>query len=197
MEHAADTGLLILRIFLGLLMVAHGSQKLFGWLNGYGVAGTGEYFESIGYPSGKLMAVLAALVEAGGGAAFAAGFLTPVVSLIFIALFVNVAWAGHGHTFWNHNQPFGIEYPLVLGVLSATFAYTGPGRYSLDSAMDWSLLGPGWFTAAVGIGLVAGLGGLALKGRPKVASAGSTADSSPEEAAHERPSTVDEMTGAR
>ena len=169
MENAVDAGLLILRVFFGLLMLAHGSQKLLGWFNGYGVAGTGAYFESIGYPNGRLMAVLAGLIEAGGGAALAAGFLTPFVSLIFVALFVNVAWAGHGHTFWNHNQPFGLEYPLVLGVLSATYAHTGPGRYSLDSAMDWSLFGPGWFAAATGIGLVAGLGGLALRDKQQVA----------------------------
>jgi putative oxidoreductase len=34
---AVDAGLLVLRIFIGLLMVAHGTQKLFGWFNGYGV----------------------------------------------------------------------------------------------------------------------------------------------------------------
>jgi putative oxidoreductase len=50
---AADAGLLVLRAFLGLLMVAHGSQKLFGWFNGYGVRGTGGYFASIGYRPGR------------------------------------------------------------------------------------------------------------------------------------------------
>lgn len=64
-------------------MVAHGSQKLFGWFNGYGVRGTGASFASIGYPAGNLMAVLAGIVEAGGGVALAAGFLTPLVSFAF------------------------------------------------------------------------------------------------------------------
>jgi putative oxidoreductase len=164
---AVDAGLLVLRAFLGLLMVAHGSQKLLGWFNGYGVRGTGGYFASIGYPAGTLMAVLAGSVEAGGGVALAAGFLTPLVSLAFVALFVNVAWAGHGHSFWNHNQPFGVEYPLVLGVLSAVFALTGPGAYSLDAALGWTtFFGPGWFAAAILGGFAAGVLVLWLRRRP-------------------------------
>jgi putative oxidoreductase len=163
---AVDAGLLVLRAFLGLLMVAHGSQKLLGWFNGYGVRGTGGYFASIGYPAGTLMAVLVGSVEAGGGVALAAGFLTPLVSFAFVALFVNVAWAGHGHTFWNHNQPFGVEYPLVLGVLSAVFALTGPGAYSLDAALGWATFGPEWFAAAILGGFAAGVLALWLRRRP-------------------------------
>jgi uncharacterized membrane protein YphA (DoxX/SURF4 family) len=128
---SADAGLLVLRASLGLLVVAHGSQKLFGWFNGYGVRGTGGYFASISYPAGTLMAVLAGSVEAGGRVALAVGFLTPLVSFAFVALFVNVVWAGQGHTFRNHKQPYGIEYPVVLGVVSAIFALTGPGPIRL------------------------------------------------------------------
>jgi putative oxidoreductase len=131
-----------------------------------GVRGTGGYFASIGYPAGTLMAVLAGSVEAGGGVALAAGFLTPLVSFAFVALFVNVAWAGHEHTFWNHNQPFGVEYPLVLGVLSAVFALTGPGAYSLDAALGWATFGPEWFAAAILGGFAAGVLALWLRRRP-------------------------------
>lgn len=161
-----DGGLLVLRLFIGLLMVAHGSQKLFGWFNGYGVRGTGGYYVSLGYPAGAAMAILAGVVEAGGGAAIAGGFLTPLASLAFVALFVNVGWTGHAHTFWNHNQPSGIEYPLVLGVVSATFALIGPGAYSLDALAGWELAGPGWFAAASVGGFVVGVLALALRRRP-------------------------------
>jgi putative oxidoreductase len=158
-----DAGLLVLRVFLGVLMVAHGSQKLFGWFYGYGLRGTGGYFSSIGYPAGTVMALLVGLVEAGGGAALAAGFLTPFVSFVLVGLFVNVAWAGHAHSFWNHNQPYGIEYPLVLGAVAATFALTGPGGYSVDSALGWSAFGLGWFAAAVFGGLGVGIATLSLR----------------------------------
>jgi putative oxidoreductase len=112
-----------------------------------------------------LMAVLTGSVEAGGGAALGAGFLTPLVSLAFVALFVNVAWTGHAHSFWNHNQPYGIEYPLVLAVVSATFALTGPGTHSLDAAFGWAIFGPGWFAAATLGGFAAGLAALSLRRR--------------------------------
>jgi putative oxidoreductase len=40
---------LIVRVILGLSFIAHGSQKLFGWFGGYGIAGTGGFFEGLGY----------------------------------------------------------------------------------------------------------------------------------------------------
>ena len=40
-----DTGLVLLRLVIGPLMAAHGAQKLFGWFGGYGLTGTGGFFE--------------------------------------------------------------------------------------------------------------------------------------------------------
>ena len=56
-----DTGLLILRVVIGLLFVGHGTQKLFGWFGGYGVKGTGGWLDSIGMKPGVAMAVIAGL----------------------------------------------------------------------------------------------------------------------------------------
>lgn len=67
MEHVHE-GLLLIRVVVGTLMVAHGTQKLFGWSRGYGIAGTGGYFESIGYPRGRAMALVAGSTETGAGA---------------------------------------------------------------------------------------------------------------------------------
>ena len=47
------TGLLLARLILGALMVAHGGQKLFGWLGGYGIAGTAGFFEQLGFRPGQ------------------------------------------------------------------------------------------------------------------------------------------------
>ena len=55
-----DAGLLLARVVFGLLMAAHGSQKLFGWFGGYGLAGTGGFFEQLGFRPGKLFAGAAA-----------------------------------------------------------------------------------------------------------------------------------------
>ena len=49
-----DLGLLLARLVLGLLMAAHGSQKLFGWFGGHGIAGTSGFFEALGFRPGRL-----------------------------------------------------------------------------------------------------------------------------------------------
>ena len=71
-----NTGLLVLRLVLGLLLVGHGSQKLFGWLGGPGLAGTGGFFHSLGFRPGKPMAIVAGVSEAGAGALLALGLFT-------------------------------------------------------------------------------------------------------------------------
>ena len=73
-----DAGLLVARTVFGLVMAAHGSQKLFGWFGGYGLAGTGGFFESLGFRPGRFFAALAGSGELFGGLLLALGFLGPV-----------------------------------------------------------------------------------------------------------------------
>ena len=54
-----DAGMLLGRVVLGVLMAAHGSQKLFGWFGGYGLTGTGGFFDALGFRPGRLFAALA------------------------------------------------------------------------------------------------------------------------------------------
>src|SRR5208283_2121385 len=68
-----DIAFLAVRLLVGLAMAAHGSQKLFGWFGGYGLAGTGGFFESLGFRPGKLFALLAGLGEIGSGILIAFG----------------------------------------------------------------------------------------------------------------------------
>ncbi len=70
---AHDLGLLTLRVGVGGTLMAHGAQKLFGWFGGGGLAGTGGFFDSVGFTPGKLNAALAGAGEAGGGALLALG----------------------------------------------------------------------------------------------------------------------------
>ena len=51
-----DAGLVLVRLVIGPLMAAHGAQKLFGWFGGYGLAGTGGFFEGLGFRPGRLFA---------------------------------------------------------------------------------------------------------------------------------------------
>lgn len=151
-----DVGLLILRVVVGLLLVGHGTQKLFGWFEGPGLEGAGGFFESLGYRPGKPHATLAGFTEAGAGALLVLGFLTPLACAALIGVMVNVILAAHAQKgLWNTNG--GFEFPLVLLASAAALAFTGAGDVSLDSAFDWRLSGGSWGVAAVAVGLVAGL----------------------------------------
>jgi putative oxidoreductase len=72
-----DQGLLLARLVVGLLMAAHGSQKLFGWFGGHGLAGVSGFFEGLGFRPGRLFAIAASAGELVSGILMAAGLLGP------------------------------------------------------------------------------------------------------------------------
>ncbi|MEB0108835.1 DoxX family protein, partial [Pseudomonas sp. MH9.3] len=77
----AGYGLTILRIFVGVIFAAHGSQKLFGWFGGGGLAGTAQFMESVGLAPGTLMALLSGGTEFFGGLALIIGLLARPAAL--------------------------------------------------------------------------------------------------------------------
>jgi len=160
--------LLVLRIVLGLVLVGHGSQKLFGLFGGPGLDGAAAFFHTLGFRPGKPMAVVAGASEAGAGVLLAFGLLTPLASAAVIGTLIvagSVHWAAG---LWAQNN--GYELPLVYVTGAAALAFTGPGAYSLDNALGLSTLaGNSWGVAAV---LVGALSGLAVVARARRALAG-------------------------
>ncbi|MUT64345.1 DoxX family protein [Paenibacillus sp. NEAU-GSW1] len=127
-----DTGLLIIRVVIGLLMAAHGAQKLFGWFGGYGLKGTGGWLESIGLKPGVLMAFAAGFGELAGGLLFAAGLFTWVgAALIIVTMVMAIAKVHGANGLWVTQN--GYEYNLVLIVIALGVAFTGAGSFSLDA----------------------------------------------------------------
>ncbi|GGX95499.1 DoxX family protein [Streptomyces hiroshimensis] len=123
-------GILLLRMMLGIIMVAHGTQKLFGWWDGPGLDGTAKGFQLWGYPAPKAMAVIAGLSEALGGAGLFLGLLTPLAAAAVLGTMVNalgVTWDG------GFLLPKGVEFTLLVAVSAAALALTGPGRYAADA----------------------------------------------------------------
>lgn len=157
-----NVGLLIVRVIVGAVLFGHGAQKLFGWFGGYGLKGTGGFFESLGYRPGRIMALAAGLGEA-AGALLALGLLTPLGAAAAVGVMLNAIVAVHWEKgFWN--TAGGIEFPLVLACVSAGLGFSGPGRYSVDHLLGiaWS---PWWGVAAVAVGLVSAAVVLGLRRR--------------------------------
>ncbi|AHC17883.1 MULTISPECIES: DoxX family protein [Paenibacillus] len=128
------SGLLLIRLVVGLLLVGHGAQKLFGWFGGYGPKGTGGWMESIGIKPGVFMAVSAGLMELLGGALFALGLLTPLAALLITVTMLGAIFKVHGQNgIWATAN--GYEYPLVLVAVVIGIALTGAGSYSIDALL--------------------------------------------------------------
>ena len=148
-------GLLILRLVVGLALAAHGAQKVFGWFGGYGLAGTGQFLEQLGFRPGRVQAALAGTAELVGGLFLAAGFLTPAAAAAIVAVMLVAAVSVHiKKGFFATNG--GYEYTLVLGGAALALAFTGPGAFSLDQALGISWSGDAWGLASLAAGLIGG-----------------------------------------
>jgi putative oxidoreductase len=125
-------GPLVLRVLVGLIFVAHGAQKLFGWFGGYGLDGTGQFFGSIGLNPGTLMALLAGAAEFFGGLALIFGVLVrpAAVSLAF-AMLVAIFAVHVDKGFFADKG--GYEYALALFAASLSLVFSGGGRYAVDA----------------------------------------------------------------
>jgi putative oxidoreductase len=148
-------GILALRVVIGLVMAAHGAQKLFGWFGGAGLRGTASFFEQVRFRPGLLMALGAGLAEAGGGLLLATGLLTPLAAVAIAIVMVNAIVTAHWpNGFWNANG--GYEYNLVMLTAVAALAATGPGRFALDAALGWAdnLSGLWWGVGVLGVAAI-------------------------------------------
>jgi putative oxidoreductase len=128
---------LMIRLPLGMIMMAHGSQKLLGIFGGLGLTGTlRSYEERMHIP--PVFTLLAIIAEFAGGFGILSGFLTRIsaagVTAVMLVAMYKVHWAngffmnmnlvaGHGH---------GIEYNLALLGMALYLVIAGGGQWCLD-----------------------------------------------------------------
>jgi putative oxidoreductase len=156
-------GLLVARLVFGLVFAAHGSQKLFGWFGGYGLKGTGGFFEQLGFRPGRLFAALAGGSEFVAGLLIAAGFLTPLATVLTVSVMIVATATVHwGKGFFA--SAGGFEVPLLFVAVYVVLALTGPGAFSVDAALGlldrWT---PPVVSGALVVGVLGGIGALAMR----------------------------------
>jgi putative oxidoreductase len=160
-------GLFIIRLALGAFLFAHGTQKLFGWYGGYGLDGTGGFFESVGHRPGRQMAMVAGLSEAVGAGLLVLGLFTPLASAMIIGTMIVACVSVHAKNGpWATNG--GYELPLTNAVVAAGLAFTGAGAWSLDSAfgIPWTR---GWGVGLLAVCVAGIAAGIVLSRRQTVA----------------------------
>ncbi|GLX14411.1 quinol oxidase [Pseudomonas straminea] len=127
----AGFGLTVLRVLVGITFMAHGSQKLFGWFGGYGLAGVAQWMESIGLAPGYLMALMAGSAEFFGGLALVIGLLVrPASAVLAFTMLVAIFSVHIGNGFFMANN--GYEFALALLAATLALLIEGAGRLSLD-----------------------------------------------------------------
>jgi len=128
----------VLRVPVGIILAAHGGQKLFAWFGGYGLEGTGQWMESIGLAPGFVMALLAGSAEFFGGIALILGLLTRPAAALSAFTMVVAIFSVHGSNglFMSNN---GYEFALALLAATVALAIQGAGSFSLDAVVSKKL----------------------------------------------------------
>ena len=133
---STDLALLILRLALGSIMLAHGLQKV-GWIPGGpgGIPETIEWLGSMGVP--VWMAWLSIIAEVGGGAALLIGLFGKLAAF---GVAINMATAIYKvHYTKGFFNPDGFEFPMALFAMGAALLVTGMGAFSLDAMIATSM----------------------------------------------------------
>lgn len=161
---AVNFGLLMLRVWVGVVMVMHGYRHIFG---GGKIKGTAGWFESLGMKPGIVHAWLASATELGAGAALITGLLTPlgaagVIGTMFVAFVTNHRKNG----FFIFFKGEGYEYVATLIFAGVGIACLGAGEWSLDNAFNIDRMYGARGLEIAALGLLGGIGLLVGFWRP-------------------------------
>ena len=150
-----DEGLLLLRLLIGAVLLAHAAQKSLGWFQGQGLEVMSGVFESLGLRPGRVMVRMASVTEALAGLSLLLGLFLPLgaaaaAGTMTVAGAVSQLKAG---SFWNARG--GGEYPYVLAVTATGLAFTGAGAFSADALLAERFPGLGPLLGGTAVGTAA------------------------------------------
>ena len=137
-----DFGLMLLRLALGVVFIAHGLQKAFGWWGGGGLDAFKTTLSEAGYEHAGVLTYVGAGAQIAAGVLLVLGLFTPLAAAVALGLLVNSALM----SFDSQRRDGGLlifgsaatEYLLTLSVVAAVVILVGPGRYGFDAGRGWA-----------------------------------------------------------
>jgi putative oxidoreductase len=139
MQTHNDLALALARFILGIVLFAHGAQKVLGWFGGFGITGTVNMFAKFGMPAGLVYFVM--FVEFFGGLSMLFGLLSRLAGLGIVALMLGAIFTVHLQNGffmnWMGNQKGeGFEFHLLVIAIAVLVMLRGAGALSLDRAIS-------------------------------------------------------------
>jgi putative oxidoreductase len=157
-----DLGLMLLRVGLGALLIAHGLQKAFGLWGGQGLNGFQQSLSDMGFQHANIVTYVAAGGQIAAGVLLVLGLFTPLAAAGAVAYLINALLAAFaaqpGGTYFRFFLPDGHEYLVMLLVLAAGLVLTGPGKYGFDAGRGWARRPFVGSAVALVLGIGAGVG---------------------------------------
>ena len=132
---AIDVALLLARVIVGVIFMAHGAQKLFGAFGGPGLSAVVGMMGPLGY--------LVSIGEFFGGLGLVVGFLSRFSAASIIVIMLGAIGMVHGKVGffmnWMGNQAGeGFEYHLLAIAVLLVILIAGPGRYAIGRSLPLS-----------------------------------------------------------
>jgi putative oxidoreductase len=167
--HQVDAAAAILRVALGIVMLAHGWNHLYG---SGGIDGTARWFGSMGLRPPRLHALASGVTELGAGVGLLVGLATSLMCGAVVGVMaVAFVTAHRTNGFFIFKPGQGYEYVAFLVFTAVALAVLGPGQLSVDDLLGIAddLDGATGLALSAGLGLVASTGLLVTSWRPEAA----------------------------
>ncbi|MDG4664738.1 DoxX family protein [Mycobacterium sp. 236(2023)] len=137
-----DLGLLLLRVAVGVLLIGHGLQKVFGLWGGPGLDGFRDQLTDVGFRNADILTYVAAGGQIAAGVLLVIGLFTPIAAAGALGYLVTAtlaeAMTAHNDARLGSFLTDGHEYQLILLFAVAAIILVGPGRYGLDAGRGWA-----------------------------------------------------------